>query len=171
MTPIAKYLSELKAKKGLKSDRQFAIQIGISTGMVCNILAGANVPSDEACKKIATFAGDPLEKVLLLAAESRAPESTRKAWEKIAKASGFLLLAYLWWTGHLHADQTALPLLGASLTTSHTMDIMSNIKCRLCRGFCSFSLPYASALSPSRVSLLVEVLKPFVCNVGVYLCR
>lgn len=101
MNPISDYLRDVKGKKGIKSDRQFAIQIGLSTGMICNILGGANVPSDDACKKIAQFAGDPVEKVLILAAESRAPESSRTAWERILKAASkaglFTLGLFMLW--------------------------------------------------------------------------
>ncbi len=129
MLTISAYLDEVKKKAGISTDKELADRLGIKNSAVCHLRSGENHPSDETCKKLAGLAGDPVETVLLLAAESRAPESTRKAWEHIlktwAKASGFVLLAVLWWAGYFPHAST-LPLLGASLSGLQTMDIMSN---------------------------------------------
>lgn len=119
MTPIAKYLKEIIEKNGIKSERQLAIQLKLSSGSIYNVLSGSNVPTDEVCKRIAALSGDPIEKVLLLAQVSKAPETSRHAWERILKATA---KAGVFTLTLLVLATAALP----SLNPSHTMYIMSN---------------------------------------------
>lgn len=87
MRPIERYLNEIKKRKGIETDSELAARLGIKQPSLCLIRKGTNTPSDELCKRMAALAGDPVEKALILAAESRAPESTRNAWERIFKAA------------------------------------------------------------------------------------
>lgn len=83
MTEIAKYLTGVKVKMGVKSDLQLALRLGISQGMVNKIMMGVATPGDEVCIKIAELAGENPERVILLAHKSKASEKTRTYWEHI----------------------------------------------------------------------------------------
>lgn len=85
MTEMAKYLTEVKAKLGIKSDSQLALKIGISQTMVSHIMLGYTAPGDDVCVKIAKIAGDSPEYVMLLAHKSKATEATRPYWDHIFK--------------------------------------------------------------------------------------
>lgn len=85
--PIEAYISEVMKKKGLRSFSQLSQKLEMNHNAIFNIMSKGGTPSDELCKRLADLAGEPVEKVLLLAAESRAPESTRNAWERILKAA------------------------------------------------------------------------------------
>lgn len=87
MRPIEKYLLEVKEKVGIKTDRALANALGMKQSSLYLIKSGVNTPSEETCKKLANIAGDPYEKVLLLAQVSKAPELSRPAWERIMKAA------------------------------------------------------------------------------------
>lgn len=95
MRPIEKYLDEVKEKAGFKTDKELAERLGVKPSAICQIKSGNNTPSEEHCKKLAALAGDPYEKVLLLAQVSKAHEGSRLAWERILKyaAKGGLALA------------------------------------------------------------------------------
>ena len=94
MQTFADYISGVIKRKQLRQKDLIPI-LGVSKGAISGYVNGKNVPEDIVCKKLAELAGDPIEKVLLLAAEARTPEPTRKAWHKIltkyAKVSGFMV--------------------------------------------------------------------------------
>jgi transcriptional regulator with XRE-family HTH domain len=100
MTDIIKYLEGVKVKLGISSDRALAHKIGITQSAISNIMAGASIPSDETCIKIAELAGDDPALVILMAHKSKASEATKKHWAKIFKtvtaaALGFLVMISL----------------------------------------------------------------------------
>lgn len=85
---ITIYIREVLKRSGLNQS-QLADRLGISRGEITVYLKRGVIPNDLTCIKLAKFAGDSPEKVLLLAAESRATEETKSIWENISKASGF----------------------------------------------------------------------------------
>lgn len=87
MRPIEKYLDEVKGKAGIKTDCELSRRLGIKQPSLVKIRTGENTPSEETCKKLANIAGDPYEKVLLLAQVSKAPDVSKLAWERIMKAA------------------------------------------------------------------------------------
>lgn len=135
MRPIEKYLNEVKIKTGISTDKDLALALHMSPTIVCYFRKGST-PSDDVCRKLAKLAGDPVEKVLLLAAESRAPESTRAAWEHIfkaaAKAGCFTLTVVAMLSFGVAANAAPLPCnVSAHNYDLHAqsvvrMDIMSN---------------------------------------------
>lgn len=94
MREIEKYISNLMKEKHIPSYRQLSIQLGMGPNEIQQIMSRGVTPSDELCRKLAEFAGDPIEVVLVIAAESRAPEGTKDTWKKIAdivkKASNYM---------------------------------------------------------------------------------
>lgn len=94
MREIEKYIAELMSNKGIKSYRQLSLQLGMGPNEIQQIMSRGVTPSDELCRRLAEFAGDPVEIVLVIAAESRAPEGTKETWRKIAdmvkKASNYM---------------------------------------------------------------------------------
>ena len=86
MTEFARYIEGLKAKIGIKSDRELAIKIGLSATAIYNITRASAIPTDDICLKIAKIAGDDPEKVLLLAHRSKASDAAKPYWDKILKA-------------------------------------------------------------------------------------
>lgn len=119
--PIVTYIRELQRKEKLK-DNELAEKLGIKPPSLCVIKQGKTVPKDSHCLKLAKIAGDPPEKVLLLAAESRAPKESRPLWEKIAKASGFgaVVLAVTLASSPVKASAPQC------VVESRSVDIMSN---------------------------------------------
>ncbi len=93
--PIVSYIADLQEKTGLK-DAEIAEKLGIKPSSMNHIKYGMTVPKDETCRRLAELAGDPPEKVLLLAAESRAPEALKPVWhniiKKMAKSGLFTLM-------------------------------------------------------------------------------
>ncbi len=159
MRPIEKYLDDVKRKAGLPTDKALADRLGIKHPSICRIRSGEQTPSDETCARLAALAGDPVEKVLLLAAESRAPKSTRKAWHNILKrmvksgAFTLMLLVGLTW---------ATP--ATSFAESRSMDVMLHFRFWAVR--CGGG--GRASLSP-RVVLFVQQPEPLRPHVGIYL--
>lgn len=124
MRPIERYLNEIKKKKGIETDSELAARLGIKHPSICLIRKGTNTPSDELCRRMAELAGDPVEKALILAAESRAPESTRNAWERILKAAakaGVFTLSLMLFTTIFtpsNAEASASPALTQTVATN-----------------------------------------------------
>lgn len=122
MRPIEAYVTDVMKKKGIKSFNQLSQELRVSHNAVFNIMSKGGTPSDELCKKLADLAGDPVEKVLILAAESRAPESTKNAWERILKAAA---QAGVFTLGLMLFSMAAPPLAQASMekTVTKSFDI------------------------------------------------
>ena len=110
-TEFATYLDGVKAKKGIKNDTQLAIKLGIPQPTIQTWKTTERVPSDEACIKIAEFAGADPAQVILLARKCGAKGETKVYWDKIFKAA-------------LTAGLTVL------LFTCHNLYIMSNAVAR-----------------------------------------
>lgn len=84
MTEFTVYLKGIKAKLGIKSDRELAFKIGVSPAYISNMKLG-QIPDDDVCLKIAEIAGDDPGKVLLLAHKSKASEKSKPYWESLFK--------------------------------------------------------------------------------------
>lgn len=95
MRPIEEYIIEVKKRKKITSNARLAHTLDISQSVLCYVMKGVTTPSDTVCKKLSDLSGDPLEKVLLLAAESRAPECSKAAWHNLFKASGYAISIFL----------------------------------------------------------------------------
>lgn len=101
MTDFSKYLEGVKAKIGIKSDRELAFALGVTAGSIYNVTKGTGIPTDDICLKIAEIAGDDPEKVLLIAHKSKASEKSRPYWDSLLKKVAnmslilFLALAFL----------------------------------------------------------------------------
>lgn len=80
--PIVKYIEDLQKRKSLK-DKDIAERLGIKPSSMHHLKHGLTIPSDINCLKLAEIASDPPEKVLLIAAESRAPKEARPFWHNI----------------------------------------------------------------------------------------
>ncbi len=95
MREIEKYIKEAMERKRVSSYRQLSLTLGMSHNEIPQIMSKGVTPSDTLCMKLAEFAGDDPEKVLLLAQLSKAPEVSRPIWNKIllqlAKSGVFTL--------------------------------------------------------------------------------
>ena len=61
--PVASFLNELmRRRKRLPS--QLAAELGVSHATVSRWLSGEDIPSTKSCRRLAEYAGVPLEKVL-----------------------------------------------------------------------------------------------------------
>lgn len=96
--PIEQYIIEVMKRHGINQS-QIAVHLGINRSEISLILNRGVTPSDETCIKLAEFAGDSPEKVLLLAAQSKAPKESKPFWEdifqKLAKTGTFTIIALL----------------------------------------------------------------------------
>lgn len=129
MRPIEKYINEVKTRKGITSNTKLAQKLDLPPSTVCYVMSGRVTPSDEVCFRLAALAGDPVEKVLILAAESRAPESTKPAWAhllKVAAKAGVFTLTAAFLILSLVSVAEAAPLSIGSYQELRIMDIMSN---------------------------------------------
>ncbi len=110
MAEFAKYLDGIKAKLGIKSDRQLSFKIGISPAYLANIRIG-QIPDDDIVLKIAEIAGDDPEKVLLLAHKSKASEKSRPYWDSLLKkvANMSLIIPLLLILSFNFVDSSSLP--------------------------------------------------------------
>ena len=85
MNELVSYLRDLKARLGIKSDRELASKIGMTQAGICNIMTGGGLPNDEHCVKIALLGGDDPAHIIALAHKSKASESMRPYWDRILK--------------------------------------------------------------------------------------
>ncbi len=85
MTDFAKYIESVKLRQGMKSDRELALKLGVSTTAMYNVTKGSGIPSDEVCVRVAELVGDDPIKVLLLAHACKASEKSRPYWDEVIK--------------------------------------------------------------------------------------
>ena len=133
MRPIEGYILGVMKRLGLNQS-QIAAQIGVNRSEINFILKKGVTPSDKTCIKLAQISGDSPEKVILLAAESRAPKESRAIWhsiiQKLACSIVFILI--------LSASAEATSFSKVPFPIRH-LDIMSNWKKRRSRPL-TFSL-------------------------------
>ncbi len=108
MNDLISYLREVKTRNNIKSDREFALKVGLTQAAMSNFMGGAGSPNDESCIKIARFAGDDPARVIALAHKCKATENSRPYWDKLLKALATASIAILLFLSVLpvtaHAD-------------------------------------------------------------------
>lgn len=85
MTEFSQYLSSVKVRLGMRSERELALKLGISTTSIYNIIKGSSIPDDDKCLKIAEISGDDADKILLLAHKCKASDKSRPIWDGLLK--------------------------------------------------------------------------------------
>ena len=93
-----KFLNQVKAKYGLKNDRQLAEHLGVTSGTISQYMNGKRVMDDEACLAVAIQLDiDPLQ-IIGAACIDRAEKTGQKSlWEvfmsRTAMTAGAVLVA------------------------------------------------------------------------------
>lgn len=156
MRTIDDYIDAARARAGIRSDRQLAIQLGLVQSSISQMRTKRIWPSDETMIRLAIMAGiDPAEALLELSAW-RTEGTAQTLWRELARKLGTAATVAIMVTGALTAGLVLLPSPAAaaqgSALFSHLSGIDVGVVCILRKITAELRRRVSALFQPARIS-------------------